>query len=243
MKTAQDVLTAAGTLLSDEGFVRWTLPELVTWMNAGLGAIVLQKPSATATTVAFPLVSGTLQSLPSEYLSILRPVRNLRGTAADRQPRKIVTVVDDSAISSLNPGWHDSYSVPFKQQAKHFIFDEANPRSFYVYPGNDGTGSIELVVCAKPTVIAATTGSNPDEPASYPAVLPLDLTYYDALLDYIMYRAYSKDMQYAGSANRAVMHYQQFARSLGLKVNSDRNSSPNTKPGVAPSSTGIQQDS
>lgn len=241
MKTAQDVLTAAGTLLSDDGFVRWTLPELVTWMNAGLGAIVLQKPSATASTVAFPLVSGTLQTLPSEYLSILRPVRNLRGTAADRQPRKVLTVVDDTAISSLNPGWHDPYSVPFKQQVKHFIFDEANPRSFYVYPGNDGTGSIELVVCAKPATIVA--NGNENALASYAADLPLDLTYYDALLDYIMHRAYSKDMQFAGSANRAVMHYQQFARALGLKVASERYSSPNAKPGVAPSSTGIQQDS
>lgn len=239
MRTAQDILTSASDILLDAGFVHWTLPELVRWLNLGLDAITLQKPSASATTVEVPLVRGTKQTLPDGYVSILRPIRNVRGANADREPRKRITVVSEQSLSQYNPGWDDEFSVPYRQQAKHFIFDEANPKSYYVYPGNDGTGVLEMVLSAIPDKIAPTGDANKLE--SYATPLPLDETYHDAVLDYTLYRAWSKDAQFAGAAQRAALHYQQFANSLGIKVTVEANTSPNTRTGVAQAASGIQQ--
>lgn len=239
MRTAQNILTDASNLLTDEGFVHWTLPDLCSWLNYGLDAITLQKPSASAETVTVPLARGTLQTIPAGYVSILRPIRNVRGASEDREPRRRLTVVSEQALTGLDPSWDDEYSVPYRQQAKHFIFDEANPKAFWVYPGNDGTGALEMVLSAIPQKITATGDVN--KPESYATPIPLDETYHDALLDYVLYRAYAKDSQFAGSANRAVLHYQQFANALGIKVTVEANTSPNTRTGVPQAASGIQQ--
>ena len=245
MYTARELFEKAGILLNDTGEFsserRWPLSELCGWLNDGLGAIVNQKPSATAKSVTLSLVRGTLQSIPDGYVSILRPVRNVRGISSDRLPRRIITVVPEEQLSSLNPTWHDEYSVRYAQQVKHLIFDEANPRAFYVYPGNDGTGSIEVVLCADPVKIEPTDHNNPEDLASYEVEIPLDDIYFGVLLDYVLYRARSKDAQEAGSANRAALHYQQFANGLGIRVNVEANTSPNVKAGAPHAAGGVVQ--
>jgi len=244
MFTARDVFEKAGILLNDTGELaarRWPLSELCGWLNDGIGAIVLQKPSATAMNVTLPLVRGTLQSIPEGYISILRPVRNVRSVSSDRQPRRTISVVSEEQISSMNPTWHDSYSVRYGQQVKHFIFDEANPRAFYVYPGNDGTGSVELVLCAAPEKIEPIHSADAEELAAYDVAIPLEDTYFGVLLDYVLYRARSKDAQESGSATRAALHYQQFANALGIKINVEANTSPNVKSGVPHAAGGVVQ--
>ena len=110
MYTARELFEKAGILLNDTGELndrRWPLSELCGWLNDGLGAIVNQKPSATAKHVTLPLVKGTLQSIPDGYISVLRPVRNMRTISSDRKPRRNITVVPDEQLSAQNPTWHD----------------------------------------------------------------------------------------------------------------------------------------
>ncbi|MDO8312640.1 MAG: hypothetical protein Q7T25_11940, partial [Sideroxyarcus sp.] len=51
--------------------------------------------------------------------------------------------------------------------------------------------------------------------------------YGNGILDYVLYRAYSKDADYAANAQRAVGYYQVFAAALGIKDAADIKSSPN----------------
>lgn len=239
MRTAKDILSAASQLLLDEDYVHWTLPELCTWLNFGLDAISLQKPTANSVTANIELVEGTLQSLPVGFISMLRPVRNIRNETSSRIERKRITLTDGDILGAVCPSWDDPLSVGYTEQVKHVIYDEANPKSFYVYPGNNGTGLIEAVMCAIPTKVVAT--GNVNDIDSYAEDLTLDETYHDALLDYVLYRAYSKDMQQAGNAQRAALHYQQFANSLGIKVKAETYFSPNAKPRIPQSASGIDQ--
>lgn len=244
MFTARDVFEKAGILLNDTGELsarRWPLAELCGWLNDGMKAIVIQKPSASAVNVSLSLVRGTLQTIPQGYVSILRPVRNVRAERSDRQPRKTISVIPEEQLSALNPAWHDEYSVRYMQQVKHFVFDEANPRAFYVYPGNDGTGAIEVVLCAEPQEIKPINGVNPADLAAYDVAIPLEDIYSGVLLDYVLYRARSKDAQEAGSATRAALHYQQFANALGIKINVEANTSPNVKSGSPQGAAGVVQ--
>lgn len=241
MKTAKELFDRAGVLLLDEGYVRWDLPELLKWLNDGLLSIVTQKPSATAVTVTLPLAEGTLQSVPEKYNSIMRVVRNVRGENSDRLPRKIVSVVGVDALDAVNPSWHDPDSVRFKQQAKHIVFDEANPRSFYVYPGNDGTGYIEAVLSEIPQVIALTDSADADSLDSYDIPLGINEIYSNALLYFVLHRAYAKDAQVASAAARAAAWYQQYANELGIQVTVETNMSPNVKSGVGRGAVGVTQ--
>jgi hypothetical protein len=110
-----------------------------------------------------------------------------------------------------------------------------------VYPPAASTGaSLDVVYGAYPTDVV--------EPASgdYTAVSgDVDLLdiHANALLDYILYRAYSKDSEYAGNAQRAVNHYTAFMNALGVEIKATLAVAPTTRgnpnhPGA--SSTGAQ---
>ena len=50
--------------------------------------------------------------------------------------------------------------------------------------------------------------------------------YTNALQDYILYRAYTKDTEYAGNAARAQAHYQAFVNALTVEANATAVASP-----------------
>lgn len=56
--------------------------------------------------------------------------------------------------------------------------------------------------------------------------IKLDDIYANVILDYILYRAYSKDAEYAANATRASLHYQAFTSALGAKTQVDAGNDP-----------------
>lgn len=222
---ASDLFDRAQRIMLDETGVRWPLPELCMWLNDAQREVVLQKPNALSRTVVMQLEQGTYQALPGGYLKLLRVVRNITAETPFRQGGRAVRIVSREILDTQSPSWHDGSVTPFKRAVKHVCFDEQDQRAFYVYPGNDGTGAVELVVSVLPAVVKAT--GDELEIDSYRVPLDLPEVYTNALLDFILYRAYAKDAQFAGSAERAVLHYQQFANSLGMKVQLDAQLSPN----------------
>lgn len=226
---ASEIFDRVRRVAQDETSVRWPLVELRIWINDALREIVLQKPTASARTVVLPLVAGTYQSVPSQYISLLRVTRNLKtGANSPRIGGRAIRVVPRDILDAQHPSWHDSSVVPLSVEVKHVIFDPADPMAFYVYPGNTGSGFVEATVSANPTPVPLPALESDYEVLSAYAV-PLDIqdVYANALLDYVLYRAYSKDAQYAGNAQRAAGHYQQFANSLGMKVKVDAVANPN----------------
>jgi len=87
-----------------------------------------------------------------------------------------------------------------------------------VYPPQHATaGQVEEVYSASPTDLSALTDT-----------ITLDDIYSGVLLDYILYRAYSKDADLSPSApQRAVAHYNSFLSSLGAKGQIEQIINPN----------------
>lgn len=225
--TAKDVLQAASTTLQDSNNRRWSLDELRGYLNDGLKQIAFFKPSAVSETKRIAMQEGTYQELPDgEHL--LRVTRNIT-SAADETPRvggPIITPIDRSMIDMQFANWHDSTEVPFSATVMHVMMDEENPRSFYVYPGNDGTGAIEAVVSTVPAMIAAP--ASPTNIASYTATVDIPTLYEGALRDYVLSRAYEKDAAIPGAAQRAAAYRQSFNGAVGMKTQVETANSINT---------------
>ena len=223
--TGAELLTRAATILQDSAHDRWPLPELVNWINDGQRVIVLAKPSANSGSVALMLAAGTLQSLSNPaHLALLRITRNLKAAGPPAVGGRIVRPTNRDALDAAEPSWHDPRVVKYARDVRQYVFDEGNPREFSVYPGNDGTGIVEAVVSLLPTALAAS--GDPAAIESYGATLALPEPYSVILLDYILYRAFSKD-DIAAEASRARLHYQAFAQSLGIKIQAEGATSPN----------------
>jgi hypothetical protein len=202
--TVDSILARAGVLLQDITNVRWPLSELLDWLNDGQRDIVLKKPNASVKNVAFALASGTKQTLPADAVQLIDVVRNVPGS--------VVRIVAREILDAQLPNWHGAAAQTVVQ---HYCYSELDLRHFYVYPPNTGTGNVEVIYSAAP-VNAAQGG-----------VISLDDLYQSALLDYILYRAFSKDAEYAADPARANAYYLAFANALGLKVQSEMGTSPN----------------
>lgn len=205
--TAADVMKPASVTLNDAGTVRWTAQELHGYLNDGLRAVVERKPNAVSQVVALDLDAGTVQSLPEAYTVLSRVNRNIGGAGG------VIRKMDRrETLDALIPGWQDGSALPFAAQVSHVIHDLANPRVFYVVPGNTGAGQIEAVVGVLPTPVAV--GSNPSVITSYTAQVPLHPIYQNALTNYVLYRAFSKDAGLPNAAARAEHHLSAFEGAI-----------------------------
>ena len=207
------LVARASTLIQDATNVRWPIPELVGWLNDGQREVALNKPEASVKNVSVALIAGsTKQTLPADAVLLIDVVRNTGSGGSS--PGTAVRLTDREVLDAQRPSWHsDANTVGYIQ---HYTYDTRDPKNFYVYPkAPDGWWQIEVVYSSSPQ--DAVTGG----------VISIDDTYANALLDYILYRAYSKDAEYAGNANLAVAHYTAFANSLGIKTQNDMSRNPN----------------
>lgn len=215
---ANDVMERATIILQDTGAVRWPATELLKWLNDAQREIAIHKPTAVTDTVTLALDEGTKQALPEAHISLISVHRNVDGNA--------IRAIERAVLDNQLPGWQDTAVLPFNASVTHVIFDDFNPRAYYVAPGNTGMGEIEATVAVMPVDIPEP--ASPLDITSYTATLDVPEIWRGALVDYVLYRAYSKDTQSPNAANRAQAHYMQFQQALGLKIATDQALNPDT---------------
>lgn len=202
-----DVLDRASIILQDSTNVRFPNAELLKFFNDAQKEVVLHRPDANMQNASFTPADGSKQTIPTAGLRLVDVVRNVGGYA--------ITQVDRKILDETLPNWHNTVQDSTKK-IEHFIFDPADPKTFYVYPkAIASSDSLEIVYSAAPTDISI-SNFNTDT-----TVISLDDVYANSILDFILYRAYQKDSEFAGNAQRSMMHYQSFTNSLGVKARVD----------------------
>lgn len=185
------VLTRVRRVLQDDSGVRWSDPELLDWLNDGQREVVMLAPQAGSTTATMTLSAGSRQTIPADGMQFLRLTRNIGG----RSIRETQKALLDSQV----PTWYDAEG----EDVIHYVADPLEPRSFHVYP--QGEKPVEIVYVKTPEE------SDVAGPLNIPAI------YANALVDYILYRAYSKDAEETANRELAMMHYSRFNEGLGLR--------------------------
>lgn len=204
--TAQAIIDKAQIILQDTTAVRWSESELLGWLNDGQREIVALRPDAYSKIANVTCVAGTKQSIPtSDGLRLLDVIRNMG--AGGSTPGLAIRKVPRQIMDGQTPDWHSSGS---SATIKHYVFDERAPKTFYVYPPATVGTQLEILYAAAPADVSAIGNT-----------ITLDDIYMTPLMDYILYRAYSKDTEYAGNANRAAAARQSFENTLGLKAQAD----------------------
>jgi len=210
-KTVTSVLTEATDILLDSGMTRWTQAELIRWLNAARREIAIFRPDIYSVTYVATLVAGTKQTIPADGNGFLDATRNIasNGTTAGRAVR----IIEREILDAHRPDWHTETAA---SAVKHFMFDEREPRTFYVYPPVVAGTNLEIKYSKTPVELINSDSLNEDE------------LYSSAIVDYILYRAFSKDAEYTGNMARATTHYAAFANALGVGLKNKLVASPNT---------------
>ncbi|OBU29321.1 hypothetical protein C0Z01_00505 [Photobacterium kishitanii] len=194
MISVNTLLTQAATVLVDPLFVRWTKPELLYYLNEALSAVITYKPSAVVARANIEVVRNPV-SLPDDAHMLL----SIEQIGAVRGPFTPIETLD-----RFYPDWRTSQGQP-KCWTK--ATDELT--WFWLYPAPDKPTLIKVQYSQ---LLTATEGSD----------LRMAIIYSGMLLDFMLYRAFSKDAENASEAQKAATHYQTFNAALTGKVTTDR---------------------
>lgn len=204
--TTAAVTDRVGILLQDPTAIRWPIAERLSYISDACREICSFKPDVFIKTAVHKLDSGTRQSLPSDGVILIDITRNMGvdGLTPGRAPRVVTREILDAQI----PNWHASTPSP---DVIHYTFDPQNQRSFYVYPPQPKTsqGSLEIAYAGTPSEL------NDGD------LLPVDDTWMPALVNYTLYRCYSKDAEYAANGSLAAAYYQAFTSQIAGRVNAE----------------------
>jgi hypothetical protein len=217
--TGANILLRVKDTLQDTTSVRWTEAELLRYINDAQREIVNLRPDSSADHANVQLATGTEQAIPDVGLRLIKVVRNMSAAGGSATGKRSIRIVDREILDSQEPNWHDptvSGDAAHTTTVKHYVFDEDDPRKYYVYPGVAGNAYVEIVFSRAPTDLANTS-----------ATIYVDDIYANAIIDFVIYRAYMKDAEFAGNQQRAGMHYQLFTSSLGAGGQSQTMLSPN----------------
>lgn len=205
---AQYLVKQAQVVLQDVAGTRWPASDLVTYLNDAQRDLVVAMPDANAVTAAMTLAGGSEQTLPTAAVALIDIPRNSGGN------KRAIRKVDVEHLDAVNRDWRSMTGVT---EIAHFAFDERDPRTFEVYPPAAGSGaSVEVIYGAYPTDVGAPSGDG----KAYTTVsgnISVKDQWATALLNYMLGRAYSKDIEAGGNVQLAASYMQAFAGFIGAQ--------------------------
>ena len=213
---AKSIIRRVVETLQDPTSIRWTVPELVRYLNDGQREVKLHRPDTVRQTGDIALVAGSRQTLPTNADKLIEIWYN-------KSSKRAVQMVDRRILDDQTPGWH---ALPASADILHYTYDARVPTEFFVYPPAIGGNSLVGAFSVNPIDIA-----EPADGVLYTAVVG-NVAVIDSLSnclqDYILARAFMKDSEYAGNSARAQAHYTMFTNALGIEVKGTIGVAPTT---------------
>lgn len=214
MTTIREIVERIRLVLKDEDdgdestVLRWSDAELLFWVTDAQREIVRVIPDANPVDEVVELAAGSKQVLDrSRVWGLLDVVRDL-GTG--RPIRRISKEAFD--LSFIN-----AYSRE-PARPRNYYYSETNRFVFYVDPPApdtssqpEGNISVEITVSRIPDTVLS-MGSEGD-----PTNLEISSVFTNAVVEFVLYKAYMKDAPYASNAALANAHHAAFLSALGVK--------------------------
>lgn len=197
---------------------RWTDDELRYWLEDGLAEIMTFKPEAFALYETLTLDPGSKQDVDVGIYRILDVYQNVGDNDV---PGEVITFIKRDQLDNAFRDWHrEDPSEVIEQLA----YDPMMPSIFHVYPPPFKSVKINVSTARFPKIIEKEDGTAPAEIITVTndnnTSRPFSLEYRTPLVDYMAYRAYSKNATIANQA-LAEKFYARFVRFLGGKDEAD----------------------
>jgi hypothetical protein len=196
--TVQNLIDQARTILQDFDAIRWPDTEFLGWTASAYREIVRHRPDANSVTTNIATAADSRQMLPADGAYLISVVRNEDGS------KRAVRPIERHVLDSQNPDWHTLNATASVDTAKYYVYEKDSPKVFYLYPAPQAGANVSIQYARIPTAHTSV-----DETIS------LDDTYAGLIVDYLLYRAYSKDAS-VGDANLAANYGTMFYQQLGI---------------------------
>lgn len=206
--TAQSVIRRAAERLQDPASVRWDVGMLTRFLNDGQMLIATDRPDSVMVIQAVSLVVGAKQTIPAD-------AAQLSDVAGNTVSKVAVRKTESALLDAVEPAWQGRTG---SLVIKHFVYDLRYPRDYYVYPPALAGAQLDLVYPRYPVVI-----NEPAAGLTYTAVtgnLTVADQWANALLDYVLSKAWSVDAEFGGNPVLADKHVAMFEAALKEQIQS-----------------------
>lgn len=217
-----DVLNRVRPVLNDtdSSAYRWSDLDLKRYIDDAVRLILIKRPDANTQTTTLQVVVGAKQTLSDSHEKLIDVISNVSGRA--------VTIIDQSVLDAFSPGWRNSTE---SDATKHYMFDPRSSREYWVYPPMKTTGG---TLTAKVSLKHSNLAENG-------STVGLRDTYLEHVVCFVLYKAYVRDMEFAGNAELAASYLALFNGMLGDKTTADNAFAPAMNRKGAQPSTPAQQ--
>jgi len=200
---ALSIITEASTILGDSSNVRWSQSDLLGYLNdAQLEAVTLA-PKVNPVRVTVQLLPGITQELPDDAILLLDIFWNMGANGLTIGQSITVTNID--VMRKRRPNWTTDTASGIVQT---YMYDEKDPVHYSVWPPQPNPAwYIDINYSAVPVAI-------PDYGPS--TTITIDDYWKNALLSFVLYRAFSKDAAVPAMAERRDANYKQFLQDLEI---------------------------
>ena len=207
--TVEALVNRAADILADPDNVRWTRTELLSHFNDAQRACVLHRPEVNPMVADFDCVAGTMQALPDGAFELISVIRN-----KDSSKTRPIVHERRENLDRYNKTWHDAPS-PFVQ-VYVYTYEPQFRNRFFLYPAPPANHTIEIVYSKIPATVT-------DEAV----VIEIDDVYEPGLLNFMLFRAYSKDSGVEGNnIQTSQAYYQRFLDMFPAREMADQRLNP-----------------
>lgn len=222
MTTAiKDLFQEVIDVTTDDASVRWTLPMLARYYNAGFLALVEVRPDASSADEDFTCADGARQTLPTGTTQLMEVRHNVSHAS-----KAAITPARREELDAAAPGWHASAKKTF---VRHSLYDERDDLHFEVWPPVSAGVVIRILRGVTPTLMAIPASDV--ALAAIPGNCSFPDKYRNAMREYILFRCYDLDADGQSNPMRAANHYGRWAQELGIELQAKLLAAPkNTAP-------------
>jgi hypothetical protein len=192
-----EILDSASTTLLDALRRTWTRNDLLGYLNEALRATAFLKPDMYPVQAFVGLVAGIAQDLPPAGVALFNITHN---EASGRS----VSQTDLAILQEENRFWP---AATKQVDIENFAADPRTPRKFYVFPPNNGAGSVFATYGAVPAPLTGSSGE----------AIPVPDSYQYALTCFVLAKAYAKNSK-RQDLTKTASYTNEWRTSLGLKA-------------------------
>ncbi|UJZ96343.1 hypothetical protein IHC87_17395 [Photobacterium damselae subsp. damselae] len=180
-----DIVTRVAKELIDTHMVRWQREDLIAYLADGVSAIAAKRPALFSHRVVSLMVDHSPVRLPDDAFLLLS-VDSVDGAA--------VQYVLMDKLNQINPYWRQEKGIP-SCWTRH----DNEVLNFWLYPNPIDPVSLSFQYAKTPVITVDTER------------VELPTLFFGALVDFMLYRAFSRDSENPSEAAKAQFHFQSFA--------------------------------
>lgn len=207
------ILDAVQEVINDVRGVTYSSTQVFNWIDDAVRVLLSKRPDALVELRSVRLVPGTKQALPGDTHKLMGIIRNM-GTNGAIPGKAVRGPIAQEELDTFNPDWHNDLAVT---EISEYIYNAASPLHYYVTPPVHTITAV-YVEMRLATNHVAVVDENTD--------VPIIEQYTPALVEWCLYRLFSRDSEKSPNYARAAKHYSQFFQILGEKVAVDATVDP-----------------